>query len=93
MIITRENWDQVLNDPPMKFETFVNGAYCPSRKMKSPDSFVMLRYILPEDVIHAVKKRIQGQINAGSVKAKAQRLRWLEMAKSAEKLIEINKEK
>jgi len=87
MRITRYNWKEVLNDPPMKFETFVNGSYCPIRMMKNPNGYNQIRYIEPEDVIITIKKRIENQLNPESGKSTKDRLRWIKITKAAEKLI------
>ena len=88
MKITRENWNEVLNNPPMKFETFCNGSHCKTKTMKSKTNFNQIRYVEPEDVIYAIKKRIENQLNQEGIQARNNRLKWLKITKSAQALID-----
>ena len=88
MRITKNNWDELLDNPPMRFDIFCNGAYCLAKTMKAENSFNQIRYLEPEMIITTIKKRISNQLNPESVKCKRDRAKWFKIVKAAEKLIE-----
>lgn len=91
MKITAKNWDEIFPKASMKFQTFVNGAYCPQKYTKEPGGFKQIRYTTPEDVIEVLAKRLPGQKNPLGTKAVREREIWKYMTERAEYFIEQEK--
>jgi len=90
--IRASNWDELLCNPPMRFQTFINGSYARHKEERSKKTFQMVKYTCPEDIIYALTMRIKNQLNGKSIKATVQREKWEHMISCAEKLIKNGEE-
>lgn len=90
MKITEDNWNKLFPNASMRFKTFINGSYCPQRYMAEPDSYRQIRYILPEDVVDVLNKRLKSQANKDIPRAQKDAKIWNNMIEAAKKLINTN---
>jgi hypothetical protein len=86
--ITQDNWNELLNNPPMSFKTFLNGTHVAVKKMKKEGSFATIRYVEPEDVIYAMENRIKNQTNFTNRQTQKQKKKWEEVIQNAQNLLD-----
>lgn len=85
--ITEKNWNKLLKNPKIQFKTFVNGSYIDTKTMNKPGSFLLIRYVYPEDIIHAITSRLKSPTKYASRQSKERYKEWERIKKNAQELI------
>ncbi len=59
MKINKNNFKEYFPQAGITFQRIMHGPFTPIKKMRQGDSFNMIRYITPEDILDIFEKRIE----------------------------------